>query len=262
MVQPQSGRDNKNSDNEEREESVAERSARLEAEAQKLYQTKNPVSADEDAPDEDIENYQSAADEAEAEAAEKNSHTGSGNTNAQIEALKAELAAAKDQMLRVAADAENTKRRALRDRDDAGKYAIQNFAKDIVNVADNLRRALEAIPDDLKEDVRVGNLTEGIEATERELLRSFEKNGIAKLNPIGEVFDPNFHEVMFEAPAPGQTAGTVIEVVETGYTLHGRIIRPARVGVAKDDGQGGGKNGGSGGPTPSSDPGSTIDTEA
>lgn len=243
--------------NEEREETVAERSARLEAEAQALYEKQADLPGGDDtaaAPEEGL--APEAANPADAETAQPVAEGNPGKYEAQIESLKAELAKTKDQMMRVAADAENTKRRALRDRDDAGKFAIQGFAKDLVNVADNLRRALDAVPDDLKEDVRVSNLTEGIEATERELLRSFEKNGIQKINPQGEVFDPNFHEVMFEAPVPGQAPGTIIEVVETGYTLHGRILRPARVGVAKDDGQGGGQ------PPPATDPGANFDGEA
>lgn len=256
MVNPQSGDTPENKpDPAEREESVAERSARLEAEAQALY---NKAQEDAEA---DIEAYESYADQAEPETQDKEQslkHEESNHLAAQVEALQAELAQTKDKMLRVAAEAENTKRRALKDRDDAGKFAIQGFARDLVNVADNLRRALDAMPDDLKEDVRVANLAEGIEATERELLRSFEKNGIAKVDPKGQVFDPNFHEVMFEAPVPGQPAGTIIEVIETGYTLHGRILRPARVGVAKDDGSGGAPAQ----PDPNADPGSNFDGEA
>ena len=252
MVDPQANKnmDNNNS-NKDREETVAERSARLEAEAQALYQKQaHGIDAEDSAHDEPSAE---AARPAATESASASTESNASMFEAQIEALKAEVAATKDQMMRVAADAENTKRRALKDRDDAGKFAIQSFSRDLINVADNLRRALDAVPDDLKEDARISNLTDGIEATERELLRSFEKNGIAKINPKGEIFDPNFHEVIFEAPMPTQPAGTIIEVIETGYTLHGRLLRPARVGVVKDDGQGNGKR---------TDPGSTIDTQA
>ncbi|MFN3701199.1 MAG: nucleotide exchange factor GrpE, partial [Alphaproteobacteria bacterium] len=99
--------------------------------------------------------------------------------------------------------------------------------------------------------------------TERELLRSFERHGLKKIEPLDQIFDPNFHEVMFEAPFPDKAAGTVIQVMEAGYTLHERLIRPARVGVAKDNGQqGGGTGGNSGAPPSSSGPGQNIDTEA
>ena len=174
-----------------------------------------------------------------------------------IETLRSELDQSKDQMMRALAEAENARRRAQKDREDASKFAVSNFAKDLLSVADNLRRGLEAVPDDLKEDVRLKNLTDGIEATERELLRAFDKNGIEKITPEkGQNFDPNFHEVMFEAPVPGTPAGAIIEVIEVGYVLNGRILRPARVGVAKDDGSGNAAPSGNG------DPGGQIDTQA
>jgi len=109
----------------------------------------------------------------------------------------------------------------------------------LLDVADNLRRALDAVPADLIEgDERVKNLMGGIEGTERQLLSSFEKNGIKKIEPLDEMFNPNFHEVMFEGPAPEKSAGTIIQVLEPGYVLNERLLRPARVGVAKDEGQG------------------------
>jgi len=175
-----------------------------------------------------------------------------------VETLRAELDQMKDQAMRALAEAENTRRRAQKDREDASKFAVSGFAKDLLSVADNLRRALDATPEDLKEDVRVKNLLDGIEATERELLKSFEKNKIEKLEPVqGQAFDPNFHEVMFEAPVPGTPGGAIIEVIETGYILNGRILRPARVGVAKDDGQGS-----AAAPNTDPEPGANIDTEA
>lgn len=172
-----------------------------------------------------------------------------------VETLRAELDQMKDQAMRALAEAENTRRRAQKDREDASKFAVSGFAKDLLSVADNLRRGLEAVPQDLIEDVRMKNLLDGIEATERELLKTFEKNGIEKLNPKDRPFDPNFHEVLFESPVPGVPAGTVIEVIEVGYALNGRILRPARVGVAKDDGSGPAT-------PPSGEPGANIDTEA
>lgn len=224
--------------NHEQEESLAQRSARLEAEAQGLYAKAEAQGVDPLAPE-----------------PEDAVMGGGAELMAKIEALQAELDATKDQMLRTAAEAENVRRRAVKERDDASKFAVSGFSRDILPVADNLRRALDAIPEDLKGDERIGSLIEGIEATERELLRNFEKNGLQKLDPLGQLFDPNFHEVMFETPMPDKPAGTVIQVLETGYTLHERLIRPARVGVVKDDGQGGGI-------APGSGHGHTIDTEA
>ncbi len=153
-----------------------------------------------------------------------------------LAALQAELDDTKDKLLRALAEAENTRRRASKERDDAGSYAISAFARDILSVADNLRRAIDATPAEALEDERIKNLFDGIEATERELLAAFEKNHVKKLDPLGEKFDPNFHEVMFESPGTGKPAGTVFQVMEVGYKLKDRLLRPARVGVAKGDG--------------------------
>ncbi len=166
-----------------------------------------------------------------------------------------ELAKTKEQLLRALADAENTRKRAIKEREDASRYAIAGFSKDMLDIADNLRRALDAVPEDLLEaEPRLKNLVEGIEATERALLNNFEKNGIKKLEPLGEPFNPNFHEVMFESPGTGKPAGTIIQIIEVGYILKDRLLRPARVGVAKDEGQGDGQ-----GPA---HPGGNLDTEA
>lgn len=158
---------------------------------------------------------------------------------AEFEALKAENAALKDQALRAMAEAENARRRAQKDREDASKFAINSFARDLLPVADNLRRALDSVSEEIAGlDPKVQSLLDGVEATERELLRGLERHGVQKIEAIGKTFDPNLHEVMFEMPAGGQPAGTVMQVVENGYTLQGRILRPARVGVAADEGQG------------------------
>jgi molecular chaperone GrpE len=121
----------------------------------------------------------------------------------------------------------------------------------MLTVADNLRRALEAVPPDLlASEPRVKNLVDGIEATQREMLKTFEQNGIRKIDPMDELFNANFHEVLFESPGTGKPPGTVVQVVDTGYILHDRLLRPARVAVAKNEGQGNGT------------PGSNIDTQA
>lgn len=161
--------------------------------------------------------------------------------DSRVAALEQELAQMKDQALRAIAEQENTRRRSQKEREDASRYSISNFARDMLEIADNLRRGLEAIPDDLKAaDQRLENVVEGIEATERSLLNAFDRHGIVKLEPMDEIFDPNFHEVMFEAPGTGKPAGTIIQLIEVGYMLKDRLLRPARVGVAKDEGQGSG----------------------
>lgn len=155
---------------------------------------------------------------------------------ARIVELEQELGRTRDQMLRALADAENTRKRALKEREDAGRYAVSSFARDMLETADNFRRAIESIPEEArKADERISGLISGIEATERVLLRNFEKHGIRKIEPMNVPFDPNFHEVMFEAPVPGKPAGTIIQLVEPGYVLHDRLLRAAKVGVAKGD---------------------------
>ncbi len=148
--------------------------------------------------------------------------------------LEAEVASLKDQLLRQMAEVENTRRRAQRDREDASKFAVSSFAKELVTVADNLRRALEAVPAEGREnDEMLKSLAVGVEATERQLISAFERAGIKKIDPTGELFDPNFHQVMFEIENTGKSAGTVVQVLQPGYTIHGRLLREAMVGVAK-----------------------------
>jgi molecular chaperone GrpE len=154
---------------------------------------------------------------------------------ARAEALEAELARLKDHLLRALADAENTRKRAQRDREDAGKYAITAFARDLLDFGDNFHRALAAIPQDIRADQRIAGVMAGIESMEKELARAFEKHGITKIMPLDQPFDANFHEVMFEAPVPGKPAGIIIEVIEPGYVIRDRLLRPARVGVAKGE---------------------------
>ena len=150
-----------------------------------------------------------------------------------LTAMETALAQSNDQLLRTVADMDNLRKRSVREREDAGKYAITNFAKDLLDVADTFTRALQAIPADLREDGRINSLIEGIEAMERSLLTNFAKNGIKKIEPMDEVFNPHFHEVMFESPVPGKAAGVIIQVIEPGYVINDRLLRPARVGVAK-----------------------------
>ena len=152
-----------------------------------------------------------------------------------ITQLETSLAQGHDQMMRLAADMENLRKRAQREREDAGKYAVSSFARDLLDVADTFGRALQSIPEDLRADERISPLVTGIEATSRALMNCFEKYGIKKLEPMDEPFNPNFHEVMFEAPVPGKQGGIIIQLIEAGYMLHDRLLRPARVGVSKAD---------------------------
>jgi molecular chaperone GrpE len=148
--------------------------------------------------------------------------------------LEAEIADLKDKLLRSLAENENQIRRARRDREDATKYAAANFARDMLSVADNMRRAMEAVPDALdREDPMIKGFLDGIELTERELLTTLERHGIKKLSPLGEKFDHDHHEALFEVPTGDSEPGTVMQVVEEGYIIHDRLLRAARVGVAK-----------------------------
>jgi len=142
----------------------------------------------------------------------------------------------RDKMMRALAEADNTRKRAEKMQSDTQKYAVSGFAKDMLDLADNLRRALDAITEEQRKDEVVGLLYEGIAATERVMLSNFEKHGIQKIEPTEGKFDPNFHEVMFEAPTPGKQNGEIIQLLEAGYVLHDRLLRPARVGVAKNNG--------------------------
>ncbi|HNQ91986.1 MAG TPA: nucleotide exchange factor GrpE [Alphaproteobacteria bacterium] len=172
---------------------------------------------------------QTAAEEQAAEALE----LGAPHNDEQIVQLEKALAEAKDQLIRTVADMENLRKRAAREREDASKFAVSGFARDLLDVADTFRRALVSIPEELRTDDKILPLIQGIEATERVFLSCFEKNGIKKIEPLDEIFNPNFHEVMFEAPIPDKQNGTIIQIIEPGYMLHDRLLRPARVGVAK-----------------------------
>jgi molecular chaperone GrpE len=147
--------------------------------------------------------------------------------------LEAELADYKDRLLRALAETENVRRRAQREREDTSKYAVTGFAKDLLSAADNLRRALESLPESEARDELTRSLLAGVAATERELLGVFERHGIKRIDPRGELFDHNLHQAIFEAERPDQPSGSVVEVLQLGYVLYDRLLRPAMVGVAK-----------------------------
>jgi molecular chaperone GrpE len=152
---------------------------------------------------------------------------------ARLAAAEAETAKYKNEVLYARAETENLRRRGEREREDTAKFAISKFAGDLLNVADNLRRALEAVPAEQAGDPVVKSLLGGIEATERELIAVFERAGVKPVVAQGVPFDPNLHEAMVELVAPDVPAGTVVQVFQNGWTLNDRLLRPARVGVAK-----------------------------
>ena len=150
---------------------------------------------------------------------------------AQLEAEKTDL---KEKLLRTLADMENLRRRTEREVADARTYAVTNFARDMLTVADNFQRAIGSVPADAREgDPALQALVEGIELTDREMLKTLERYGVKRLDPEGEKFDPNLHQAMFEVPNPDVPNGTVVQVVQTGYVIGERVLRPALVGVAK-----------------------------
>jgi molecular chaperone GrpE len=153
---------------------------------------------------------------------------------ARVAELEAEAGKLKDQLLRALAELENTRRRAERDRQEAAKYAAVPLARDLLGVADNLRRALENAPESAQgQEDALKQFLSGVEMTEKELQDAFAKHGIERLDPKGEKFDPHWHEAMFEVPTNDAEPGTVVQVVQSGYRLDERLLRPARVGVAR-----------------------------
>ncbi len=172
--------------------------------------------------------------EAKAEAAEDEAEAAVDDSANRIAALEADNAELKDQMLRMVAEMENLRKRTQRDVQDARADAVTNFARDMLAVSDNLRRALEAIPADaLAGDASLKALAEGVEMTERAMLQTLERHGVKKLEPEGQKFDPNFHQAMYEIPNPDLPNNTVVQVVQDGYAIGDRVLRPAMVGVSK-----------------------------
>ena len=150
-------------------------------------------------------------------------------------ALAKEAAELKDRLLRTLAEMENMRRRAEREVADARAYGIANFARDILAVADNMERALQALDAEIREKAEPGvkALLDGVELTERELIKVMEKHGITRIEPLGQKFDPNRHQAIYEVPDASVPPGTVAQVVQPGYTIGERVLRPAMVGVSK-----------------------------
>ena len=152
----------------------------------------------------------------------------------EIDTLKEEVATLKDQVLRNHAELENTRRRARRDVEEAGKYAVTTFARDLINVLENLHRAEDNIPlDQIETNELLKNIFDGVEITKRELLNVFDRHGITRIDPKGQTFDHNFHQAMMHVEDAENPANTVVQVLQAGYMLKDRLLRPALVGVSK-----------------------------
>lgn len=195
---------------------------------------------------------QKRAPETGGDASENGANKGIGEATAEAEALatadaeiggdagekqrlEAEIASLKDKFLRAFAEAENVRRRAEREVADAKTYGISSFARDMLTVADNLSRALGSVDEAARAsaDGAFKSLLEGLELTERGLSTALEKHGIRRIEPKGEKFDPNLHQAMFEVPDPSVPSGTVVQVVQSGYVIGERVLRPAMVGIAR-----------------------------
>jgi molecular chaperone GrpE len=175
----------------------------------------------------------------------------------EVVALKAEAADLKERLLRALAEAENTRRRAEREKADASQYAVTKFARDMLSVADNLKRALDAYPPDARAGAapQIKAVIEGIEATERHLQSTLERHGVKMIDTNGARFDPNLHQAIAEVPAEGKQPGSIVNVVQTGYLIADRLLRPAMVTVARASGTESPQ-------PPGNMPGSTVDTKA
>lgn len=193
---------------------------------------------------------EAAIDEAPAEAEE------AAGAPARLAELEAEVSSLKDQLLRAMAETENLRQRTRREREDTVKYAAMGLVKDLVEVTDNLKRAVDSVPAEaVEKDEQLKNLLTGVEMTEKQILSVFERHNVKQVAALGEKLDPHSHEALFEVPDPTTPAGTVVQVMQPGYRLHDRLVRPARVGVAV------------GGPAAASEaeapaPGENVDTTA
>jgi molecular chaperone GrpE len=150
-----------------------------------------------------------------------------------LQSLQRENGELKDKVLRSLADMENLRRRTEKEIADAKIYGIASFARDMLTVADNLRRAVENVPTELRAEPAIKPIVEGIEVTERDFLSRLARYGVKKLEPLGAKFDPNMHEALYEVPDETKPNGTVVHVVEEGYGIGERVLRPAKVGISK-----------------------------
>lgn len=217
-----------------------------------------PVSNDNSEPpyEPTAEDERELAESADEFAREADTDDIDGDVDAEPEeaepSLEDQIAALKDQLLRVMAENENVRRRAQRDVEDSSKYAVSNFARDILSIGDNLTRALESVPEDAREgNESLASLLDGVTLTQREFHSTIERHGIKLIDPKGEKFDHNFHQAVFEVEDAANEPGTVVQVMQQGYVISGRLLRPAMVGVAKSPGK----------PDSEGDSGTKVDTK-
>ena len=204
------------------------------------HQAKDAVNeAVEETAAEILETEEMSGEEAEMEIAEQAAKSGFSSPAAflaaEIERVEQEKSDLNDQFLRAHAEMENLRRRTQKDVADAREYSIAGFAREMLQVADNLRRAIDAVPEDAREngDDGLKALLEGVEMTERAMMQGLEKHGVKKISPLNERFDPNFHQAMFEVPNTDVPNNTVLNVVQEGFVIGNRCLRPAMVGVSK-----------------------------
>ncbi len=182
-------------------------------------------------PEDELEPCENGADNGNNEEADLEADI-EASPEAQIAQLEQDLAVVKDRMLRLAAELENTRRRADREKQDAAKFGISNFARDMLTVADNFQRALDAAPDgDAPKDV-IESFINGIQLTEKEMMSALQRHGVIRLEPAGEKFDPNLHQAIAEVPGNGAPAGIVVDIVQPGFIIGERVLRPAMVTVS------------------------------
>lgn len=206
----------------------AEAKAKVEAEAE----TKAEAEAKPEAAGEAEAEAERA--EAEAEAPPEAREEVPAEAEKALAAAETEIAELKDRLLRAMAETENVRRRGEREREEAGRYAVMGFAREIVAVADNLRRAIASVPAEAhKDDEAFSALLDGVELTERELLKAFERHGVRRIDPMGEKFDHNWHHAVTELEDPSCDPGTIVQVIEVGYSIADRLLRPAMVALAK-----------------------------
>jgi molecular chaperone GrpE len=190
-------------------------------------------------PDDKTEPREANEDQAKAADSQKaNQQTAGAEQPAQpgadLDALLAENAEMRDRLLRTMADMENLRRRTEREKADTARYAISNFARDVLTIGDNLQRTIDHVPAEAAaQDPALKSFLEGVELTERELLNVLERHGVARIEPLGQRFDPNCHQAMYEVQNPEVPEGTVVEVMQSGYVIGDRCLRPALVAVAK-----------------------------
>jgi len=206
----------------------------LDAELQADEAAKDAAAISDDDLQDAINNAAASDTETENVAQEQTNDAEASQDADPLTAMTAERDALKDQLLRALADTENMRRRSEREADTARKYGHTQFARDLVGAIDNLARALASAPEDKSSlDESVQSLLTGIELSWTEIQSAIEKHGVRQINPVGEKFDYNFHQAMFEVPTNDQPPGMVLEVVQHGYALHDRLLRPAMVGVSK-----------------------------